>query len=125
MANYIINSVVIVWGGETHSIKVTNELCNHLESRDINLYKMYVDSLRGELPKMFLISNLIVNILATIGVIVDQSDIKKEMTYDPDSSVKLRDFSNKFLSAAFPIPEDDDVKKPLPPVKEEKASKKK
>lgn len=110
MANYIKKHVVIVWDKKEHRIAVTNDLCNALESADINLFKMHVDMLRGGTPKVFMLSNLLASILILgAGVPVEQDDLLSKLTVDVDAHLELKQFASDFLSAVFPS--QDEVEK--------------
>ena len=102
MANSIGKSITIKWDGGDHKIAVTNDLCNHLESIGINLFKMQVELNSGDTPKFFLLGNLITKLLNYVGVPVLQDDVMKKLTQEPSDSVALYQFAVSFMSMVFP-----------------------
>lgn len=106
MANFVNRSMTLKWDGNDYKIVITNELCNHLESVGINLFKMQVDLNSGDTPKFFLLGNLITQLLRSSGVSVIQNDVMMKLTQEPADSVALYKFAQSFLMAVFPVPDE-------------------
>tara|TARA_R110000851_G_scaffold284079_1_gene437638 strand:- start:185 stop:544 length:360 start_codon:yes stop_codon:yes gene_type:complete len=114
VANFISKSITIKWGGSDHKIAVTNELCNHLESNGINLFKMQMDLNSGQTPKFFLLGNLIAQLLNYAGILVSQEDVMNKLTKEPADSVEFFHFALAFMSMVFPAVDDAPMGKPAP-----------
>ena len=106
MANFVNRSITLKWDGNDYKVAITNELCNHLESVGINLFKMQVDLNSGDTPKFFLLGNLITQLLRASGVSVIQNDVMMKLTQEPADSVALFRFAQSFLMAVFPVPDE-------------------
>mgnify|MGYP003654795111 CR=1 FL=1 len=105
---------MIKWGDSNHKIAVTNELCNHLESNGINLFKMQMDLNSGQTPKFFLLGNLIAQLLKHAGILVTQDDVMRKLTKEPADSVEIFQFALTFMSMIFPAVDESDLGKPKP-----------
>ena len=106
MANFVNRSMTLKWDGNDYKVAITNELCNHLETVGINLFKMQVDLNSGDTPKFFLLGNLITQLLKASGVPVSQNDVMLKLTQEPADSVALYKFAQSFLMAVFPVPDE-------------------
>ena len=114
MSNFLNKSINIRWGDSEHKIAVTNELCNHLESNGINLFKMQIDLSEGGTPKFFLLGNLITHLLKYVGINVSQDDVMIKLTQEPESSISFYQFALTFMSMVFPKADESDVGKSKP-----------
>ena len=114
MANFISKSITIKWDGSDHKIAVTNELCNELESNGINLFNMQIDLNSGKQPKMFLLGNLITQLLRHVGVPAMQDDVMRKLTKEPADSIALYRFGVSFISMVFPTVDESELGKSQP-----------
>ena len=114
MANFISKSITIKWGDSDHKIAVTNELCNHLESNGINLFNMQLDLNSGQSPKLFLLGNLITQLLRHVGVPAMQSEVMNKLTREPSDSIALYQFGIAFISMVFPAVDESELGKSKP-----------
>tara|TARA_R110000803_G_scaffold74466_1_gene138493 strand:- start:173 stop:532 length:360 start_codon:yes stop_codon:yes gene_type:complete len=112
MANYLSRSITIPWDGSDRKIAINNDLCNHLESCGINLFKMQIELNSGDTPKFFLLGNLITKLLNYVGVSVSQDDVMLKLTQEPADSVAIYKFAVAFMSMVFPAPDESTLGKP-------------
>jgi hypothetical protein len=114
MANFISKSITIKWGDSDHKIAVTNELCHDLESSGINLFNMQIDLNSGKQPKMFLLGNLITQLLRSVNVPVMQDEVMAKLTKEPADSIALYRFGVAFIAMVFPTVDESELGKSQP-----------